>query len=114
VPWVLLAGGAAMAVSALSVAFRDLRDLVGHVLNLLFFCSPIIYSLDGLAVPGWLGRILRANPLGSLVELFRDLAFSGLVPGPRLWLIAMVVGVTAWLLGAAVFSRFRDTLVESV
>jgi ABC-type polysaccharide/polyol phosphate export permease len=114
VPWLLLTGGAALAVSALSVTYRDLRDLVGHVLNLLFFCSPIIYSLDGLPVPSWLERVLRLNPLGSLVELFRGLAFNGEIPGFRLWLTAGLVGIVGWSVGAMVFSRFRDTLVESV
>jgi ABC-type polysaccharide/polyol phosphate export permease len=114
VPWVLLTGGAALGVSALSVKLRDLRDLVGHLLNLLFFSSPIIYSLDGLDVPGWLERVLRLNPLASLVELYRGLAFAGVVPGARLWLTALVVGVIGWVLGALVFVRYRETLVESV
>jgi ABC-type polysaccharide/polyol phosphate export permease len=113
-PWLLLAGGASLGVSALSVKFRDLRDLVGHLLNLLFFSSPIIYSLDGLPVPPWVERILRANPLAAPIELYRDLAFTGTIPPPRLWLAALAVGVVGWLLGALVFARFRDTLVESV
>lgn len=114
VPWLLLAGGAALGVSALSVRLRDLRDLVGHLLNLLFFSSPIIYSLDGLAVPSWLERVLRLNPLAALVEVYRDLAFTGTIPGVRLWAVAAAVGVAGWLLGAAVFIRLRETLVESV
>jgi ABC-type polysaccharide/polyol phosphate export permease len=114
VPWLLLAGGASLGVSALSVHYRDLRDLVGHLLNLLFFSSPIIYSLDGLDLPSWLERVLRLNPLGSLVELYRDVVFTGVIPEFRLWLVAMIVGVVAWILGALIFGRFRETLVESV
>lgn len=114
VPWVLLAGGASLGVAALSVKFRDLRDLVGHLLNLLFFSSPIIYNLDGLDVPSWLVAILRLNPLTPLVELYRDIAFTGTVPEPKLWLVALGVGAAGWILGASIFVRFRETLVESV
>jgi ABC-type polysaccharide/polyol phosphate export permease len=114
VPWLLLAGGAALAVSALSARYRDLRDLVGHLLNLLFFSSPIIYTLDGLAVPSWLERVLRFNPMAAPVELYRDLVFAGVVPGPRLWLVAGAVGLLGWAAGALVFTWLRDTLVESV
>jgi ABC-type polysaccharide/polyol phosphate export permease len=114
VPWLLLAGGAALGISALSVKFRDLRDLVGHLLNLLFFSTPIIYSLDGLEVPSWLERILRFNPLASLVEVYRDVVFTGVIPGLGLWCIAFVVGLAGWILGASIFVRFRETLVESV
>jgi len=114
VPWLLLAGGASLGVSALSVKYRDLRDLVGHLLNLLFFSSPIIYSLDGLDVPPWLERILRLNPLASLVELYRDIIFTGVIPEIRQWLVALLVGVAAWVLGALIFAHYRETLVESV
>jgi len=114
VPWLLVSGGAGLAVSAMSVRYRDLRDLVGHLLNLLFFASPIIYSLDGLSVPAWLDRTLRLNPMKPLVELYRDLAFAGELSDPRTWLAAVLVGLVGWLLGVAVFARFRDTLVESV
>ena len=110
VPWLLLAGGAALGVSALSVKFRDLRDLVGHLLNLLFFSSPIIYSLDGLDLPPWLERILRLNPLASLVEVYRDVVFTGAIPGIRLWLLALAVGLAGWILGAFIFVRFRRAL----
>jgi ABC-type polysaccharide/polyol phosphate export permease len=114
VPWLLLAGGAALGVSALSVRLRDLRDLAGHVLNLLFFSSPIIYSLDGLEVPRLLGRLLRFNPLASLVELYRDVVFAGRIPGATTWMVALVVGCAGWGLGAWIFERCRETLVESV
>ncbi len=114
VPWLLLAGGAAFGISALSVKFRDLRDLVGHLLNLLFFSTPIIYSLDGLEVPSWLERILRFNPLASLVEVYRDVVFTGVIPGLALWFTAVAVGLTGWVIGAFIFVHFRETLVESV
>jgi ABC-type polysaccharide/polyol phosphate export permease len=114
VPWLLLTGGVAWAVGAVAVRFRDLRDLLGHLLNLLFFASPIIYSLEGLEVPGWLGAALALNPLASLVEVYRDVAFAGEVSPPVEWALAYAVGVVVWCLGAWLFARHRDTLVESV
>jgi ABC-type polysaccharide/polyol phosphate export permease len=114
VPWVLLVGGAVMAVSALSVHYRDLRDLVGHLLNLLFFASPIIYTLDGLEIPDALRTVLVLNPLASLVGVYRDVAFDGVVPTPVAAGTALAVGVAGWAVGAWLFGRFRDTVVEAV
>ncbi len=114
VPWFLLAGGVAAAVAAGAVHFRDLRDLVGHLLNLLFFASPIIYSLDGLDLHPTLLLILRLNPLASLVTVYRDLAFVGRIPEPTTAATALGVGVVGWLLGTAIFARLRDTIVEAV
>jgi len=114
VPWVLLTGGVALATAALAVHFRDLRDLVNHLLNLLFFSSPILYSLQGLEVPQLVRRLLHLNPMASVVEVYRDLAFAGRVAGVEKWAIAAAVAVVAWWLGAAVFTRLRETLVEAV
>ncbi len=114
IPWFLVAGGAAAAVSAGAVYLRDLRDLVGHLLNLLFFASPIIYSLEGLELHPTLLLILGLNPFASLVTVYRDLAFAGRLPAPETAALAFGFGIVAWLLGAAVFARLRDTLVESV
>lgn len=114
VPWLLTAGGATFAVSALSVHYRDMRDLTGHLLNLLFFCSPIIYSLEGLQVPVTLHRFLLLNPMGSLVTIYRDVVFTGRVPSLITWVTALMVGVVSWWLGTWIFGRYRDTLVEAV
>jgi ABC-type polysaccharide/polyol phosphate export permease len=114
VPWVLLAFGAALAVAAGAVHLRDVRDLIGHVLNFLFFASPIIYSLEALELDPILMAILRGNPLASLVTVYRDLAFAGRIPASTTIAAAYLVGVAGWFLGAMLFSRLRDTLVEAV
>jgi ABC-type polysaccharide/polyol phosphate export permease len=114
VPWVLATGGAVLAVSVLSVHYRDMRDLIGHLLNLLFFSSPIIYSLEGLQVPVLLHRILTLNPLASLVVIYRDAVFAGEVASLQTWLTAFAVGVIAWWLGTRIFAAFRETVVEAV
>jgi len=112
VPWILVTGGTAMAVSALAVHFRDVRDLTGNLLNLLFFGSPIIYSLDGL--PPTLRHALALNPFASLVEIYRSVAFDGRAAPLATWGIALAIGIVTWGLGAWVFSKLRDTLVEAV
>jgi ABC-type polysaccharide/polyol phosphate export permease len=113
-PWVLTTGGAVLAVSVLSVHYRDLRDLLGHLLNLLFFASPIIYQLDGLEIPPLLERILRFNPLASLVTVYRDVTFTGVLSAPGTWGTAYAVGLISWVAGTVIFARHRETLVESV
>jgi ABC-type polysaccharide/polyol phosphate export permease len=114
VPWVLTTAGIAAAVAAGAVHFRDLRDIVGHLLNLLFFSSPIIYSLDGLELNPTLMTVLRLNPFASLVKVYRDLAFRGCIPEFGTAITALTVGLVVFWLGTWVFSRMRDTIVEAV
>ena len=111
--WVVTTGGLALAVAALAVHFRDLKDLLHNVLNLLFFMTPIIYTAD--VVPaGVLRQIVLANPVTPLVILYRGVAVEGRVPPASAWGWAIVVAAVAWLLGAFVFGRLRDSIAETV
>lgn len=113
-PWLLAAAGAAAAVASSAVRLRDVRDIVGHVLNLLFFGSPIIYSLEGLAISGPLRTVLELNPFALLVSAYRDLAFAGSLSDPAVLAGAWLVGLVVWAAGMTVFARLRDSLVEAV
>ncbi len=113
VPWVLLTGGLALGISALAVHFRDLRDLLGHLLTVFFFASPIIYSLEGLG-DSWVQPILVLNPMVSMVAVYRSVAFAGPLAAPRHWAMAMGLAVVAWWAGTVIFGRLRETLVEAV
>jgi ABC-type polysaccharide/polyol phosphate export permease len=113
IPWVVTAFGLALAVSSLAVHFRDLRDLLGHILNLMFFASPILYTLSGLQIE-WLRRVLTLNPLVGLVRVYRDLAFTGILPAGVWWIAATAVSAVSLAVGVWVFGRLRDTLVEAV
>ena len=44
----VMVAGLAFALSALNVHFKDVRDLLGNVLVLLFFLAPIIYTLSDI------------------------------------------------------------------
>ena len=109
----LLTLGLALLVSALTVHFRDVRDLLTHLLTLWFFATPIIYSVD--QVPPSVRRVLTLNPFTHLAVAYQQVLFA---PGPftdaaGLGLVGLAALVTATI-GYAVFDRLRDTLSEEV
>lgn len=112
VPWIVATAGLAFAVSALAVHFRDLRDLLGHLLNLLFFSSPIIYSLAALELD-WLRRVLSFNPLACLLDIYRGAVFESGGAASLAWLASTATAIVCWWIGTAIFSRMRDTIVEA-
>ena len=105
--------GIALIVSALTVHFRDVRDLLANLLTLWFFATPIIYPLE--LAPERVRRLLNLNPFTHLVIAYQEVLFR---PGPfaqatRLLLVA-VASVLIFLFGYFVFDRLRDTLPEEV
>jgi lipopolysaccharide transport system permease protein len=109
----LFTTGLALLVSALTVHFRDVRDLLQNLLTLWFFATPIIYPLE--RAPERWRRLLELNPFTHLAVAYQEVLFR---PGPfaewpRL-LAAGAVSVLVFFAGYFVFDRLRDTLAEEV
>jgi len=105
--------GLALFVSALTVHFRDIQNILGHILQLCFFATPIIYPLVDVTNPR-LKLILRCNPMTQVVVAYQGLLFHGELVNVRGLAIAGVVAVGLFALGAFLFERLRDTLAEEV
>jgi lipopolysaccharide transport system permease protein len=101
-PFILFTLGLVWFLSATGVYIRDVRQLVGIILPMLMFASPLFYPLSALpeAVRGYMGL----NPLASAMENVRGVALFGHAPdllglGLTLALSFIVAwGGLAWLL----------------
>ena len=108
-----LVAGLALGLSALNVHFKDVRDLLANLLTLLFFLTPILYPLSGVSIPA-LRLLVRVNPLTPFALAYQETLFFGRPPAPELWIQMALVSLVAWLAGAWLFERLRETLVEAV
>ena len=99
--------------SALTVHFRDLRDILGNLVTFWFFATPIIYPLSAVPQPGrW---FLNLNPFTHLAISYQQILFF---PGPfEHWKLLLALGAASsmlFLLGYFVFDRLRDSFAEEV
>jgi homopolymeric O-antigen transport system permease protein len=105
--------GCALILSALTVHFRDIRDILSNLLTLWFFATPIIYSYK--FAPTMARRFMNLNPFSHLAISYQEILFF---PGPFghwKWLAALGVGSIVWfLVGYWVFDRLRDSFAEEV
>jgi lipopolysaccharide transport system permease protein len=109
----VLTVGLALFLSALTVHFRDLKDLLSNLVQFWFFATPIIYPM--LTIPEGMRWWLNLNPMTHLMISYQEVLFF---PGPHghwKWLMAMaVVSVVVFLGGYFVFDRLRDSFAEEV
>jgi ABC-type polysaccharide/polyol phosphate export permease len=105
--------GLALFLSALTVHFRDLKDLLGNLLTFWFFATPIIYPM--LEAPEDLRWWLNLNPMTHLMISYQEVLFF---PGPHghaRWLLVLgAASVVMFLVGYFVFDRLRDSFAEEV
>lgn len=105
--------GLALLVSAVTVHFRDVRDLLSNLLTLWFFATPIIYDLS--QAPLEVRRLLNLNPFTHLAVAYQEVFFrSGTFNEERRLLIVGAGSVVVFVVGYFVFDRLRDTLAEEV
>src|SRR3954452_48120 len=57
-----LVAGLALGFSALTVHFKDVRDLLGNLLTLMFFLTPILFPLDSIRILGSVWWAVRLTP----------------------------------------------------
>jgi lipopolysaccharide transport system permease protein/teichoic acid transport system permease protein len=81
----ILTLGLSFFISALTVFYRDVGIVIGHVLRLLFFLSPILWSFDAAAGRGAslekaLGTtgytLLQVNPVAILLTSYRHVIYG--------------------------------------
>jgi lipopolysaccharide transport system permease protein len=101
--------GAGLLLAAAFVFFRDLSQLLGFVLSIIFYLSPILYPVGGRfeAYFFW-------NPLTALLGLFRSALLAA--PLPESASIVFLLITSAGILGAGLlfFRRTRPVLVDLI
>ena len=109
----ILTLGLATVLAALTVHFRDIKDLLANVLTLWFFATPIIYPMS--AVPERGKPFMDLNPFAHLAISYQEILFYDGPFGHWKWLLALALaGVVLFLMGYALFDRLRDSFAEEV
>ena len=109
----LFVAGIALTVSSASVLFRDLRDITANLMQLGFFMTPIIYTIDRID-SRVLRALLRINPMTPFVVAYQDIFFFGRLPNLSDAVLIVAYAGTSLLMGFFVFDRLRDTLAEAI
>ena len=106
-----------LILAALTVHFRDIRDLLSNLLTFWFFATPIIYFYELPSVQRfrWL---FDFNPFFHLAVSYQEILFFGGPPfweGHLAWLLALgAASCVLFVLGYWLFDRLRDSFAEVV
>lgn len=111
-PLVLFVMGLSWALASLGVYLRDVGQIIGIIITILMFLSPIFYPAS--ALPEAYRPIMFYNPLTLPIEMARDLLYWGKVP--KLSSLAIyTVGTSIFAtLGFAWFQRTRKGFADVI
>ena len=111
VQYVLLLG-IALIVSSVTVYFRDLQHFIGVLLQLFFYATPIVYSLE--TIPENFRWILKLNPMTYIIEGFRDIFYYQQMPDLKMLGIILIVGILLCVVGYLIFNKLQKKFAEEL
>ena len=109
-PLVLLTLGLSWFLASLGVYLRDVSQVIGIVLTMLMFLSPVFYPLS--AIPSDFQALLVLNPLTLAIEHVRDVLVWGKLPDAAEYLVYLVGCALMSLFGFAWFQKTRKGFAD--
>ncbi len=112
IPLILLSCGLSFLAASLSVFFRDIQHLIGVIIQILFFMTPIFYPIQ--AIPEQYRWVMQINPLSSIVEQARTIFLYGKMLDWTMYGTGLLISLVIFQLGLVWFIKtkrgFADVL----
>lgn len=110
--------GVGMILATLSVFFRDIENIYDVLTTLLFYLTPIVYTIDrlGFEAGSIELKLLKLNPLYGIIDMFRACVIWG---GDAFWehwnlqilLYCCVAAVVSLVAGFCLFYKYQDKFI---
>ncbi len=111
-PLLFLTLGLTWFLCGLGVFVRDLQHLVALALQILFFSTPVFYSLE--IVPEPLRTVVKFNPLTPVVENFRRVTLWETMPEWRELAVWWLASSAVLLMGYAWFMKTKRAFADVI
>jgi ABC-type polysaccharide/polyol phosphate export permease len=116
IPVMLLAAcfsfGIGLVLGLGNIRFRDVSYLVGILLQVWFYATPIVYRLDMLEPAAQ--SVLRFNPLTSYVNGMTQTVYMLDLPTMSNWIVMGASASLSLVVGWWVFSRYAPLVIEEL
>lgn len=106
--------GMSLILSAVNVYIRDVEYIVGFILSLAFYATPILYDASTFSFPSYILFILNLNPMTHLVNVYRDILYYQQLPQLSSIIVLVVFSVTMLVLGVIIFQKLQKRFAEEL
>ena len=104
--------GLSLPLAALNLYFHDVRYLVGVVLTLWFYITPIIYPID--IVPHRYRIFFDLNPNSLFINAYRRVVLLDQSPGIDKVLLGLVISTCTCLVGYYLFKKMEPGFADRI
>ena len=106
----MLTAGLGLLLAAVTVYLRDIAQVLGLVLAVMFYTAPILYPLS--LVPERFHGLVQCNPFAIFAEAYHGAVLAGVWPTPMTLVLLVLLAVGALAAGTYVFRRLEPGFVD--
>jgi lipopolysaccharide transport system permease protein len=113
---VMMAGmglGLGIIISSLTTKYRDFTVLIGFIVQLLMYVTPVAYPLSFLKEKGY-AWVVNFNPLTPIVEAFRFALFGKGSYEPMHLLYSGIFIIVTLFFGMVIFNKVERSFMDTV
>lgn len=103
---------AIFVTSAVNVYIRDAEYIINFLVNMLFYATPIVYSLD--MFPSHIQKMLLINPLVTIMNGYRNIFYYQTMPPLKPLLTIIVLGMGILYVCYKIFKRMERGFAEEL
>lgn len=111
-PVFLFAYGLAMMLASVGVFVKDIDEVIRPILRIFFYLAPIVYP-EAL-VPERFKGIIWLNPLTSMVEHYRRVVVTGILPDWNKLALFFLVSLLILYIGRVLFNKLRPAFADVI
>lgn len=102
--------GLGWILASLNVFLRDVEQVLGLLMTLWMFLTPIFYTPDML--PRQVRLLVYLNPMATMVQSYRDLVLNHTWPAAAPLVVLGVVAMATFAIGHWFFHRSKKAFVD--
>jgi len=95
--------GMALIATTLDTHYRDIEQMLPHLMRMWFYLSPGVYTID--RVPEPLRKFYVLNPYSVIMPAYRDVMMYDQVPDFSYWPIPVLITLVIFVAGLLLFWR---------
>jgi ABC-type polysaccharide/polyol phosphate export permease len=104
--------GLTYPLAALNLYFHDVRFLVGVVLTLWFYLTPVLYPAT--TIPDKYEFVFDVNPNATFIDAYRRVILQGQSPDFEKVLVGAVIALVTFLVGYWLFKKLEKGFADSI
>jgi len=104
--------GFSLGIASLNVYYRDIQHVLGNLMTLWFFLTPVLYP--STSIPEQFSISLLLNPIAIFTQMYHDILLDGIIPSSLMFSLALFYGLLAFIIGNLIFNHYREGFAELV